>query len=87
MPSELSSLIPGRQQFPEGDPTGTLTKLSDAGEGFIDLVLTPVYLGQDPRDAAPVARNDQRFAPLDIIQELGKMNFCFGGLNLAHIIN
>src|ERR1039458_778905 len=87
MPSRFSSLIAGRQQFANRNPAGTLAKLPDAREGFVDLFLTPVDLGHDPGDAAPVTRNNQRCAPLHFVQELGKMNFGFRGLNLAHSIN
>jgi hypothetical protein len=62
MPSGLSSLIAGRQQFANRNPAGTLAKLPDAREGFVDLFLTPVDLGHDPGDAAPVTRNNQRCA-------------------------
>src|ERR1017187_9941785 len=87
MPSGLSSLIGGVQQFLCGDPAGTLTKLPDGGEGFVDLLLTPVDLGHDPRDAAPMARDNQCCSPLHFVQKLGKMNFGFRGLNFEHIIN
>src|ERR1022692_2208809 len=87
MPSGLSSLIAGRQQFANRNPAGTLAKLPDAREGFVDLFLTPVDLGHDPGDAAPVTRNNQRCAPLHFVQELRKMNFGFRGLNLTHSFN
>lgn len=87
MPSGLSSLIAGRQQLANRNPAGTFAKLQDGREGFVDLFLTPIDLGYDPGDAAPVTRNDERCAPLHFVQELGKMNFGFRGLNLAHSIN
>src|ERR1039458_2243515 len=87
MPSGLSSLIAGRQQFANSDPAGTPTKLPNAGESFVDLLLTPVYFGHNAGNRAPVPRDDQRFAPLHFVQELGQMNFGLRRLNLAHIIN
>jgi hypothetical protein len=72
MPSGLSSLIAGRQQLANRNPPCTLAKLQHAREGFIDLFLTRADLGHDPSDAAY------------LVQELGKMNFGFGCLNLAH---
>jgi len=81
------SLIAGRQQLANRYPAGTLAKLPDARQGFVDLFLTPAGLGDDPGDTAPVTRNNQRCAPLHFVQELGKMNFGFGCLNLAHKIN
>src|SRR5580700_2192038 len=86
-PSGLSSLIAGRQQFPNGDPAGTPTKLPYAGKSFVDLLLTPVYFGHNTGNSAPVARDDQRFAALHFVQELGQMNFGFRSLNLTHSIN
>jgi hypothetical protein len=40
MPSRFSSLIAGRQEFPEGDAASAFPKLADAGAGFVDLLLT-----------------------------------------------
>lgn len=65
----------------------TLAQLPDTRHGFVNLLLTPVGLGNDPCDAPPVARNNHRGAPLHFVQELGKMHFGFRGLNLAHRIN
>src|ERR1039457_6639031 len=84
-PSELAPFIPGRQQFLYRDSTGALTQLADRGDSLVDFLLTPVHLRHDPGDATPMTRNDQRFAPLHIIQELGQMNLGFRCLNLAHI--
>src|SRR3990172_4148988 len=85
MPSEPASLIAGRQQFLQRDPAGTLAKLPDAGESLVDLLLAAVNVGHNPGDTAPVALDDQRFAPLHIIEELGKMSLGFRGLNFAHM--
>ena len=77
MPSGLSSLLAGRQQLANGNPAGTLAKLPNARQGFVDLFLTPAGLGHDPGKAPPMTRNNQRRAALHLVQELGKMNFGF----------
>jgi hypothetical protein len=84
-PSELAPFIPGRQQFPYRDSTGALSQLKDRGESLVDFLLPPVNLRHNPRDATPMTRDNQRFAPLDIIQELGQVNLGFRSLNLSHI--
>src|SRR5450759_2571945 len=86
-PSGLASLIAGRQQFANGDPAGAPAKLPYARKSSVDLLLTAVPFGHNAGNTAPVARDNQRFAPLHIVQELGKMNLGFRCLNLAHSIN
>ena len=76
-PSELASFVAGRQQFLKGNSAGTLAKVPDASQSFIDFFLMPVHLGHNPGDPAPVAGDDQCFAPFHIIEEFGKMNLRF----------
>ncbi|MGB7865553.1 MAG: hypothetical protein WCF74_19345 [Candidatus Sulfotelmatobacter sp.] len=44
-----------------------MTKRPNGGDGFVDFLLTPVNLGHDPRDAAPVhASRDSSLIPQEL---------------------
>src|ERR1035437_7821560 len=85
-PSVLAALLTGRSKLFESDFAVLLPQGGDALKGAVDLLLPSIDFRHDSGDRASVARNDQGFAPLHVVQKLREMSFCFRGLNFAHPI-
>jgi hypothetical protein len=84
MASVSASLISRRSEFRGGDFSGSLSKIADARNGFIDFFLPQVRLGHDPRYGPAMTSDNERLAALHVVKQLGQMGFRLGGLNLAH---
>jgi len=80
-PSVLPTFFTFGQEFLNGDFAGSLSKLEDTRQCSIDFFLPSVHLRHDPGDGAAMAGDDQRFAPLHIIEQLRQMGFGFGSLD------
>src|ERR1035441_10405840 len=86
-PSVLAALLAGRTNLFERDLAIALAEGHDTLNGAIDLLLPAIDFRHDSSDRASVARNDQCFAPLHVVQKLREVRFCFRCLNLAHIVS
>jgi hypothetical protein len=84
MPSVLAALVSRREQLLNRDPAVSLPKSLDARYRFIDLFLPAIHLGHDPGNGPAMAGDNQSFATLHVIQQLGQVGFGFGSLDLAH---
>jgi hypothetical protein len=82
--SVLPSFLACGPKFLKGDFTGSLSKLEDTRKRSVDFFLSPIHLGHDPGDGAAVTGNNKRFAPLNVIEQLGQMGFGFGSLDFTH---
>jgi hypothetical protein len=82
--SVLPSFLASGPDFLKGDFASSLSKLKDTRERSVHFFLPPIHLGHDPRDRAAVSGNNKRFAPLDVIEQLGQMGFGFGSLDFTH---
>jgi hypothetical protein len=63
-----------------------LAKLRYFGEGAIDRSLTATAIGHDAGDRPAVARNDERLATLDVVEQTSQMRFGLGRLDFSHIL-
>jgi hypothetical protein len=82
--SVLASFLASGPDLLKGDFASSLSKLKDTRERSVHFFLPPICLGHDPRDCAAVSGNNERFAPLNVIEQLGQMGFGFGSLDLTH---
>jgi hypothetical protein len=55
--------------------------------GLAAAQATDRFFRDQPGNGSSVPSNDDGVTPLNIIEELGKMDFRFGGLDFAHDIN
>ena len=53
--------------FLDGHLAGVLAQLFDIGESPVDLLLSAMRFRHEARDRPAVARDDDRFAPFDIV--------------------
>jgi len=58
-------------------------QLLDISERQIDLLLSAMLLGHDPRNRPAVTRDYDCFATYNLVEQLGKVGFGIGGLNFA----
>jgi hypothetical protein len=85
--SVFPSILSGGEQLLNRDPGVSLPKSADVRYRFVDFFLSPIHLGHDSGNGAAMSGNDQRFAPLHVIQQLRQMGFGFGSLNFTRGLN
>ena len=81
------TFVPPGEQLLKTDFPGTLAQLPDVCECVLDLPPPAIRLGDDPRDGATVASDDDGLSPLNFVQKLRQAGLCIGGLYLAHAEN
>ena len=72
-----------RQNFLDGTLAGALAQLLGIGERPFDLLLSAIRLPNHSRDRPAVARHDNCFAALDLVEQPGKVGFGLGGPNFT----
>jgi hypothetical protein len=63
---------------------GPFSQFLDARDCGIDFLLPPSWIGDDAGDRFPMARDHDRFTPLDLIEQFGKAGFRSCGLDVFH---
>ena len=72
------------EDFPSSDAGGMAAPRFNARDGMVDFCLSAIGFGDQPGDGTAVPRDNHSFAPLDLIEQLGKVGLGFGSLYLAH---
>jgi hypothetical protein len=78
------SLVAGRHDIGQCNARRRFAKFHYLGKGAINCSLTPIGFGHDTGDWPAVARDDKRFAALDLVEKARQMRLGFGGLDYAH---
>jgi hypothetical protein len=85
MASVLPSLPARVPEFLKGGFAGSLSKIENTRQRPVDFFLPPTHLGYDSGDGASMTGNNNRFAKLHVIEQLGQMGFGFGSLDFTHL--
>jgi hypothetical protein len=65
-------------------PRNLFPERLDVVESLVALVLSAIGLGDDPRDGAAVAGDDDGLTALNLVENLRKAGFSLRGLNFPH---
>ena len=71
------------ENFFDGDRARCFAKLLYIFDRLVDLLLPLMRLGDDASDRPAMPGDDDGLAPLDLVEQLGKVGLCFGRLNFA----
>jgi hypothetical protein len=77
------TLVPRRQQFLGRYLSSAPPYRLYGFDRPVDFVSAAIGLRHEPRDGAPVARDDHRLPPLDLVEQLRQLRLGLGRLDFS----
>jgi hypothetical protein len=82
--SGFASFFARLEDFVGSDAGGVASPRFNARDGMVDICLSAICFGDQPADGMAMPRDNYGFAPLDLIEQLGKAGLGLRSLYLAH---